>query len=54
MNGTAESAIGVVAALLVLFGAMVDPRISVAVAVVSLLALAGYRWYLARGADTGR
>ena len=54
MNGRADSASSVAAALLVLFSAMVDPRISVAVAVVSLLALAGYRWYLARGADTGR
>ncbi len=49
-----EAASGLAAALLVLFSAMIDPRISVAVAVVCLTALAGYRSYLTRGPASGQ
>jgi hypothetical protein len=44
MNARTEGAIAIVAALLVLFSAMWDPRISVAVSVVALVALGVYRF----------
>jgi hypothetical protein len=43
MTPKTESALAIVAALLVLFNAMWDPRISVAVAIVALVALALYK-----------
>ncbi len=43
MNVRTEGIIAIVAALLVLFSAMWDPRISVVVAVVVLAALGFYR-----------
>jgi Ca2+/Na+ antiporter len=49
MSDSAESVASLLAALLVLFSAMLDPRISVALAAVALLILAGYHWYAARG-----
>jgi hypothetical protein len=49
-----EPAIGIVAALLVLLGAMADPRLSVAVAVGSLLTMVGCRWYVTRGTGANR
>jgi hypothetical protein len=49
MNEQTEARIGTIAAFLVLFSAMLDPRISAAMAVVFLLALAGYHWYAGRG-----
>lgn len=54
MNERTEAIIGTAAAFLVLISAMVDPRISAAVAVVSLLALAGYHWFAAHRADSPR
>jgi hypothetical protein len=53
MNERVESTIGAIAALLVLFSAMVDPRISASVAVIFLLMLAGYHWYSARRRKPG-
>ena len=44
MNTRTEGAIAILAALLVLFSAMWDPRISVAVSVVALAALGIYRF----------
>jgi hypothetical protein len=44
MNVRTEGAIAIVAALLVLFSAMWDPRISVAVSVVALVAFGVYRF----------
>lgn len=43
MNVKTEGTIAIVAALLVLFSAMWDPRISVVVAIVALAALGIYR-----------
>ncbi len=43
MNTRIEGTIAVVAALLVLFSAMWDPRISVAVSVIALASLGVYR-----------
>ncbi|HTW91672.1 MAG TPA: hypothetical protein VMH22_08180 [bacterium] len=43
MNARVEGTIAIVAALLVLFSAMWDPRISVVVSVVALAALGVYR-----------
>lgn len=43
MNTKTESTIAIIAALLVLFSAMWDPRISVAVSVVALATLGIYR-----------
>ena len=54
MNDRLEAAASIAAALLVLFSAMIDPRISAGLAVAFLLALGGYRWFLARGTDPGR
>jgi hypothetical protein len=44
MNKKTEGTIAIVAALVVLFSAMWDPRISVVVAVVALVALGVYRF----------
>jgi hypothetical protein len=44
MNARTEGVIAIAAALLVLFSAMWDPRISVAVSVVALVALGIYRF----------
>jgi hypothetical protein len=44
VNARTESIIAVVAAIFVLFSALWDPRISVAVSVVALLALAVYKF----------
>ena len=44
MNARTEGTLAIVAALLVLFSAMWDPRISVAVSVVALAALGMYRF----------
>lgn len=44
MNARTEGTIAVVAALFVLFSAMWDPRISVAVSVIALAALGVYRF----------
>ena len=43
MNPKTEGSLAIVAALIVLFSAMWDPRISAAVAVVALAALGIYR-----------
>jgi hypothetical protein len=43
MKPKTESTLEILAALLVLFSAMWDPRISVAVAIVALVALALYK-----------
>jgi hypothetical protein len=43
MNAKAEGVMAIVAALLVLFSAMWDPRVSVVVSVVALAALGVYR-----------
>lgn len=53
MSDKIESAASVAAAMLVLSSAMLDPRISVAVAVILLLGLAAYRWFLGRGTGSG-
>ena len=44
MNARTEGAIAIAAALLVLFSAMWDPRVSVVVSVVALAALGIYRF----------
>jgi hypothetical protein len=44
MNARTEGTIAIIAALIVLFSAMWDPRISVAVSVVALAALGVYRF----------
>ncbi|NIS81024.1 MAG: hypothetical protein GTO14_12635 [Anaerolineales bacterium] len=44
MNRRTEGTIAIITALFVLFSAMLDPRISVAVSVVALLALGVYRF----------
>jgi hypothetical protein len=44
MNAKTEGTIAIAAALLVLFSAMWDPRISVVVSVVALAALGVYRF----------
>ncbi len=44
MNTRTEGTIAIVAALLVLFSAMWDPRISVAISVVALVAFGVYRF----------
>ena len=44
MNTKTEGAIEILAAFLVLMSAMMDPRISVMLAVVGLLALGIYKW----------
>jgi hypothetical protein len=44
MNARTEGTIAIVAALVVLFSAMWDPRISVTVSVVALAALGAYRF----------
>jgi hypothetical protein len=44
MSSRKEGAIAILAALLVLFSAMWDPRISVALSVVLLIALGVYRF----------
>ena len=46
MNTKTEGTIAIVAAILVLFSAMWDPRISVAISVVALVALGIYRFTL--------
>jgi hypothetical protein len=43
MNSRTEGTIAIVAALLVLFSALLDPRISAALAVVGLLGFGAYR-----------
>ena len=44
MNNKTEGTIAIIAALLVLFSAMWDPRISVAVSIVALAALGIYKF----------
>lgn len=44
MNNKTEGTISILAALLVLFSAMLDPRVSVALAAVFLIALAIYKF----------
>jgi hypothetical protein len=44
MNAKTEGTIAIAAALLVLFSAMWDPRISVVVSVIALAALGVYRF----------
>ncbi len=44
MNAKTEGMIAILAALLVLFSAMWDPRISVAISVIALVALGVYRF----------
>jgi hypothetical protein len=44
MNARTEGTIAIVAALLVLFSAMWDPRISVAISVIALATLGIYRF----------
>ncbi|GAB4223404.1 MAG: hypothetical protein Kow0062_23460 [Acidobacteriota bacterium] len=44
MSSRTEGAINSVAAILVLFTAMLDPRISVGIAVVALIGLAAYKF----------
>jgi hypothetical protein len=44
MNARTEGTIAIVAALIVLFSAMWNPRISVVVSVVALVALGVYRF----------
>jgi hypothetical protein len=43
MNAKTEGAIAIIAALLVLFSAMWDPRVSLAIAVFALAAFGVYR-----------
>ncbi len=44
MSPNSEAALAIVAALLVLFSAMIDPRISAGVAVILLLAFAAFKF----------
>ena len=44
MNTKIEGTMAVIAALIVLFSAMWDPRVSVVVAIVALIAFAGYKF----------
>jgi len=44
MNTKTEGTIAIIAALLVLFSAMWDPRVSVAVSIVALLGLGIYKF----------
>ena len=44
MNTKKEGTIAILAAFLVLLSAMMDPRVSVALAVAGLLALGIYKW----------
>jgi hypothetical protein len=44
MNARTEGAIAIAAALLVLFSAMWDPRVSVVVSIVALVALGVYKF----------
>lgn len=44
MNGKIEGTIAIIAALLVLFSAMWDPRISAVVSIVALVALGVYKF----------
>ncbi len=44
MSPNTEATLAIVAALLVLFSAMIDPRISAGVAVVLLLAFAAFKF----------
>lgn len=53
MTNTTEGTLSILAALLVLFSAMLDPRVSIALAVVSLVALAVYKFALASRRGTG-
>jgi hypothetical protein len=48
MNSRTEGSIAIVAALIVLFSAMWDARISVAISVVALAALGVYRFVQAK------
>ena len=50
MSDQTEAAISVAAALLVLFSAMLDPRVSIGLAVVFLVGLAIYKFLWKRGA----
>ena len=49
MNDRIEAAISFAAALLVLFSAMLDPRVSVGLAVAFLVGLAIYKFLVKRG-----
>ena len=44
MSSKTEGTIAILAALIVLFSAMIDPRISAGVAVVALVAIGVYRF----------
>ena len=44
MNTKIEGTMAVIAALIVLFSAMWDPRVSVVVAIVALIAFTGYKF----------
>lgn len=48
MNDRIDHVISIVAAILVLFTAIIDPRISLVVAVIGLVALAIYKFNWAR------
>ncbi len=48
MKRGTEATIDVLAALLVLFTAMLDPRVSVVLAIVALLAHAAFKWFSGR------
>ena len=54
MSARAEAAITFAAAIFVLISAMIEPRVSAGLAVIFLLALAGYHWRAARGAQGTR
>ena len=47
MSSQTEGTLSIVAALLVLFSAMLDPRVSLALSVVALLAFSIYKFALA-------
>jgi hypothetical protein len=47
MDNRTEGTISILAALLVLFSAMLDPRISIALAVIGLVGLAIYKFAFA-------
>ncbi|HEX7588731.1 MAG TPA: hypothetical protein VF478_10485 [Anaerolineae bacterium] len=47
MNNKTEGMLSILAALLVLFSAMIDPRVSLALAVTCLLAFAIYKFAFA-------
>ncbi len=52
MNAATESRISILAALFVLFSAMLDPRVSAALAIVFLVTLAVYKFAVSRRAPS--